>query len=125
MQSEKIVNKREKGKLGEGLAAEFLSAEGFKVLERGFLCRRGEVDIIASKNKELYFIEVKTRWSNAFGGPLEAVDLRKQKRFIMAVRFYMLKKRLADVNCHLSVIGVDMSGGEPEIEFIENAFEAN
>lgn len=120
MQSE---NKREKGRLGEGLATEFLEAKGFKILERGFLCRRGEIDIIASKNKELYFIEVKTRWSDAFGGPLEAVDFRKQKRFIMAVKFYMLKRRLAEVNCHLSVIGIDMADGEPRLEFIEDAFE--
>ena len=109
---------------GEMAAENYLIKQGFKILETGFRCRSGEIDIIASLNKDIYFIEVKTRWSLDFGSPLEAVDLRKQGQIIRVAEFYMIRPACAGYECcHLSVIGVDMTGDEAKIEFIADAFE--
>lgn len=116
------MNRREKGMLGEEIAKEHLVSLGFKILERGFHCRMGEIDIIAEKNSELYFIEVKTRWSDDFGGPLESVNYSKQRQVIKVAKFYLASKGMNDGGCHLSAIGVDMSGPEPEIDFLPDAF---
>lgn len=110
--------------MGEDVADKYLKNKGFVVIERGFRCKLGEIDIIASKKHEFYFIEVKTRWSDNYGNPLESITPAKQKQVIKTAKFYLAKKKLIDVGCHLSAIGVDMSGGEPVVEFIEDAFEA-
>ncbi len=110
------MNKTEKGRMGEEIAAGHIVDKGFKVLERGFRCQTGEIDMVAEKKGELYFIEVKTRWS---------VTPWKQKRLIKAARYYLAKNRCEDAVCHLSAIGVDMVGASPGIEFIEDAFEYN
>lgn len=115
----------EKGLAGEEIAINYLIKQGFRLLEHGFRCRNGEVDIIAEKDGELYFVEVKTRWSLTCGNPLEAVTYHKQRQVINAARFYLMKKKKNDAFCHLSAIGIDMSAGEPMIEFIKDAFEAN
>lgn len=117
------LNKQEKGKLGEDIAVMHLEKNGFKILERNFKAKNGEADIVAEKKRELYFVEVKTRWSVNYGDPLESVTYSKQRQVINAAKYYIAKKRAFDVNCHLSAIGVDMSGDMPAVEFIEDAFE--
>lgn len=117
------MNRYEKGKLGEDTAEEYLIKQGFRVLERCFKCKAGEIDIVAEKDGDYYFIEVKTRWSSDYGNPLESVTYAKQKQVIKAAKFYLAKKRLADAPCHLSAIGIDIAHGEADIEFIEDAFE--
>lgn len=61
------------GRLGESLATSFLQKKGYKIIQRNFSIRGGEVDIIAIKSNILVFIEVKTRISTQFGTPLEAI----------------------------------------------------
>ncbi len=117
------MDRHQKGQLGEDIAKEHLTKLGFKILEHGFRCKTGELDIIAEKNKEYYFVEVKTRWSNDYGDPLESITPAKQKQVIKAAKFYIAKKRLFNAGCHLSAIGVDMSGDAPKVEFIADAFE--
>lgn len=89
----KIVNPT--AKLGEDKACKFLQKSGFKIIERNFRKGYGEIDIIAidssnSKEKILVFIEVKTRKSNSFGSPLEAITPWKIKSLIKAAQFYKL-----------------------------------
>lgn len=116
------MNNRSKGIEGEEIAKKHLIDQGYSVLEHSFRCKAGEIDLIAKKGGEIYFIEVKTRWSENFGNPLEAITPFKQKRIIRAAKLYLAKNRV-DACCHLSAIGVDMSKGEPKVEFIEDAFE--
>lgn len=77
------------GKYGEDFAAGILEAEGCTILERNFRCRAGEIDIIAEKNGELYFVEVKTRRGLTVGRPAEAVTLQKQRRIRTAASLYL------------------------------------
>ena len=66
------MNKRAFGAKGENLAADYLKSAGYKIVKMNFRCRLGEIDIIASKSGELYFVEVKTRTSKSHGNPLES-----------------------------------------------------
>jgi len=118
-----LNNKREKGNKGEAVAEKYLIKQGFKVIDRKFFCKTGEIDIVAKKGEDIYFIEVKARWNKDCGDPLESITVNKQKKMISAVRFYLAKNRLFDINCHLSAVGIDMTADEPVVELIEDAFE--
>ena len=79
-----MATHNEVGKTGEALAATWLIQQGFTVLHRNWRFARTEVDIIASKEDILHFIEVKTRTGNVFGHPEEQVDRRKMENIISA-----------------------------------------
>jgi|SRR3989344_2563498 len=66
-------------RLGEKLAGEFLEKQGYKIIERNFRKGYGEIDIIALDKKTLVFVEIKTKTSNAFGTPFEAITPFKIK----------------------------------------------
>ena len=72
--------RHEIGKLGEELAVGYLQKQNYKIIERNFECRQGEIDIIALDKNELVFIEVKTRTSIKYGKPAEAVNQIKKKQ---------------------------------------------
>src|SRR5580698_3039074 len=75
-----MAAKDELGRRGETLAAGHLSALGYRILERNWRCSRGEIDIVAFKDGEVVFVEVKTRTSVAYGHPLEAITVAKLAR---------------------------------------------
>ena len=68
------------GRKGEKQACAYLKKQGYKILERGFKTPFGEVDIVAKREDVIVFTEVKTRLSDTFGAPCEAVDERKKFR---------------------------------------------
>lgn len=100
------------GKLGEDLAARYLEKHGYRILERNFKKRYGELDIIAlERNKEtaeLVFVEVKTRIGRNFGLPEEAVTPWKLREVVKTSQFYkMLHPELPD-NLRVDVIGIEL-----------------
>ena len=74
-----MYQRHELGQIGEELAALYLERNGYKIIERNFRYKKYEIDIIAKYNKELVFIEVKTRSNKIYGRPIEAVNNIKQK----------------------------------------------
>ena len=84
--------KHEIGKIGEDLASKYLEAAGYIIIERNFLARQGEIDIIAKDKKELVFIEVKTRTSDIYGKPVEAVNTQKEKDRLNTIKYYLYPK---------------------------------
>lgn len=72
--------RRNLGVYGEDLAARWYLERGFELLERNWRCPQGEIDIVAAKDDVLVFSEVKTRTSDTFGEPFEAVGPAKQRR---------------------------------------------
>ena len=84
---------------GENLAAQYLEANGWRILERNFRIRRAEIDLIAEREGMIVFVEVKTRLSNKFGRPAEAVDERKQRKIIMAAGVFMQRAEFAQCTC--------------------------
>ena len=111
-----------RGKEGEELAISYLNSLGYKILERNFKKRYGEIDIIALEKETLVFIEVKTRWSKRFGPPEEAVTPWKIKSIIRTAQYFkMLHPELPDA-MRIDVVAVDLSpgGGEKKIKLIKN-----
>ncbi|HEY3085972.1 MAG TPA: YraN family protein [Candidatus Dormibacteraeota bacterium] len=78
----------ELGRAGERAAAELLRERGYEVVGAGFLARRGEVDLVCRRGADLVVVEVKTRSSDAFGTPLEAVGSRKRRALRSAAAEY-------------------------------------
>ena len=85
-----MENKRRIGSEYEQRAEQYLMEKGYRILERNFRNRMGEIDIIASQKGVLVFCEVKYRTSSAFGSPLEAVDWRKQNQIRKVAQFYLM-----------------------------------
>lgn len=79
---------RELGNAGEKAAAELLRSLGYAIVGAGFLARRGELDLVCRRGDQLVVVEVKTRSSDAFGTPLEAVGPRKRRALMAAAAEY-------------------------------------
>ncbi|MFA7653679.1 MAG: YraN family protein [Candidatus Magasanikbacteria bacterium] len=84
------------GDWGEQQACEFLSRQGFKVIERNFFTTTGEIDIVAQKGGDLFFIEVKTRLDRELAND-SAVTKFKKHKFEKAVRAYCYKRHILEV----------------------------
>lgn len=111
------------GRRGEELAAQYLTAEGYTVLDRNWRCARGEIDLVARDGNDTVFVEVKTRSSTAFGHPFEAITEQKLLRL----------KRLANAWCDVhpyrrGTVRIDAiaviagAGSEPVIEHLRSVF---
>jgi len=85
--------KREKGDWGEDKACNNLLNRGYKIIDRNFSCKIGELDIVAVKDKCICFIEVKTRNSVEYGLPCEAVDAHKRRNIIYTSEYYMRQNK--------------------------------
>ncbi|HET6277236.1 MAG TPA: YraN family protein [Candidatus Polarisedimenticolia bacterium] len=111
------------GRRGEEIAARYLAGRGFRILERRFKTRSGEIDLVAEEAGTLAFIEVKTRSSSACGRPAEAVDRRKQARLARAAEVYLARTGRHDAVCRFDVVEVwDDPDGECRIDHIRDAF---
>lgn len=110
------------GRSGEDRAEKHLARLGYRVLERNYSTKQGELDLIALDRDTLVFVEVKTRSSGAFGAPEHAVDLRKQGRMVKAALGYLKQKRLHQMACRFDVVAIS-GPGEDQVELIRNAFE--
>ena len=114
------------GKLGEDLAVSYLENKGYRVLERNYSIRAGEVDIIALDSGVLVFVEVKARSGLGFGAPFEAVTYKKQQQIAKAALFYLSEHDLHNHEARFDVVSVMIHDLKtPKIDLIKNAFELN
>lgn len=97
---------REKGIEGESVAVDFLKANGYKILERNFTTKCGEIDIIARKKSSIVFVEVKTRTSDNFGTPSEAVDRRKLNKLTSVANQYIQKTKLKNFSFRFEIVSI-------------------
>ncbi|HET6242922.1 MAG: YraN family protein [Bacteroidetes bacterium] len=110
------------GKKGEEMALEYLLSKGFSIIEKNWIYKKFEIDIIAQQNKTLVVAEVKTRSGNYFGEPEAWVTRIKQKQLVKGAEAYVLQKKL-DLEVRFDIITVLFSiKGEPKIQHIEDAF---
>ena len=108
---------------GEKLACEELVRRGYAVLATRYRTRVGEIDIVARDGDTLVFVEVKTRTSEDFGIPAEAVTRRKQRRIVTMARWYLSEKGLHGTLCRFDVVTVLCRRGLlPVVEVLKNAF---
>ncbi len=117
------VEKTVTGKKGEDLATEFLRNRHCHILQRNYRKRFGEIDIVVQDGQDLVFVEVKTRRSQTFGTPFEAVTPRKQHQISKAALAYLTEYDCHEASVRFDVIAVHLSESSPRVELIKNAFE--
>lgn len=114
------------GNLGEEMATAFLQKKNYRILERNFRCKGGEVDIVARdpQDKSLVFVEVKARRDLSYGVPQLAVTPFKQRQISKAALTYLSKNSLHGHNARFDVIAILLADdGRHTVEHIVNAFE--
>ena len=116
-----MQNDRKVGADYESKAAAYLEAKGYRILERNFRNRMGEIDIIAmSPENVIAFVEVKFRKNENYGSPFEAMNERKQYQIFRVASFYLASKNIdPDFPLRFDVIGIVGNG---KIKHLENAF---
>ena len=106
--------RKEKGKRGEDLAVIALEREHYKIIERNYCIREGEIDIIAEKDDIIYFIEVRSKSNNDYGSAAESITKTKKQKITKTAEKY-----LADYNiknfCGFLLISVDLKKEKIEI----------
>ena len=120
------TQRAELGALGERLAAEHLERQGYRILERNFRCRMGEIDLIARRGSELVFAEVKLRKDASHGEAREFVTAAKQRKLLLTAEYYLSARPWAqDLQARFDVIEVYAAQGTEEsctVRQLENAF---
>ncbi|MFH1801141.1 MAG: YraN family protein [Candidatus Omnitrophota bacterium] len=112
------------GERGETAACVFLKDHGYKILEKNYKCKLGEIDVIARRQGRLAFIEIKTRTNAQFGTPQEAVDLRKQEKIFKVAQWYLKEKKILKFPIAFDVVAILWREGQPpEMRLIADAFE--
>lgn len=114
------MNKRKIGDEYEQLAVEYLERNGYRIIERNYRNRIGEIDIIAKEGKTICFVEVKYRNNSKCGYASEAVNVRKQQKIQMVANYYFMRNGYSEwTDCRFDVLAID--GGD--ITLYRNAFE--
>ncbi len=116
---------KQTGNYGEELAVKYLKNLGYKILERNYRIRGGEIDIVARDKDYIIFVEVKTRYSHEFGLPSESITFFKIKALLKTALFYIQEKKLGDIGYRIDLVTVDFSNNpqKPEIELIKDITE--
>jgi putative endonuclease len=123
--SKELSDHLQVGARGEKLACEFLRHNGYKILYRNFRARRGgEVDVICRDNDTLVFVEVKTRTSEDFGRPFEAVNLAKQRLISRGALAWLQLLDNPDILFRFDVVEIIVAEeAQPRIELLRDAFK--
>ena len=109
------------GQWGEGIAVRHLESNGYTILARNVHTAHGEIDIVASKETALIFVEVKTRSSHAFACLEDSVTRRKQTHMLSAAQDYLQAHPESSESWQFDVIAIEgRPGGKPEIIHFEN-----
>jgi putative endonuclease len=111
------------GKTGEEIAVRLLKNNGYRIITRNYRTKLGEIDIIAEDKDTLCFIEVKTRNSDRFGLPCEAVFSAKQKQIAKAALGYLKEHKLLERKARFDVVSILNCAEGPKIDLIKDAFE--
>jgi len=114
---------KEKGQEGERLAARFLKEQGFRILDRNYRNRIGEIDIVAEDRGVLVFVEVRTLEASAGHSPEETIQWKKQRSISRTAEAYIHYKRLEDRPARFDVVAVTLDGTRSTLRHIPDAFE--
>lgn len=114
------------GQQVEAQAQRWLAHRGLTPLEKNYRCKAGEIDLVMRDGEALVFVEVRYRRQNRFGGGLESVDLRKQRKLLLAARHYLAhRKQYDDCPCRFDVLAASPAAGpgdKLEWQWIRDAF---
>ncbi|MCF8243160.1 MAG: YraN family protein [Melioribacteraceae bacterium] len=120
-----MTDKKSIGKIGEDIAAKYLTEQGFDILERNYFYGHGEIDIVAMEGEDLVFVEVKTRRNREFGDPEYAITPAKQRQIRKIAEAYLYERDVEDTECRFDVIAIITPDGK-KLEYfnhLKHAFE--
>jgi len=106
----------------ERLAERRLTEAGYRILERNFRARPGELDFVAEEGGVLCFVEVKGRRGVGYGTPAEAVTAEKRRRIFRTAEAWLARERRADAPCRFDVVAILEGEGGPRVEILRDAF---
>ncbi|MGH7820082.1 MAG: YraN family protein [Candidatus Binatia bacterium] len=117
------MNRAERGRAAEELAADYFRGAGYAVLARNFRSPYGELDLVLERREIVVFVEVRSKGGTRFGTGLESVGPRKQRRLARLAASFLARHRLENRRARFDVVGVEWQDGRPRIDHVENAFE--
>jgi putative endonuclease len=109
------------GLLGERIAAKWLRARGWRVLEHRFRNGHRDLDLVVQRGSTVAFVEVKTRSDLSFGGPVSAVDFNKLQQMRRSALVWMARHGQSGLEYRIDVVGVWITGNSVKITHVENA----
>ena len=114
------------GLKGENVAAKWLHMHGWQIAERRFRNGHRDIDLVATKpegeGRAVAFVEVKTRLSTEFGGPVSAVNWKKQRELCRSAKVWMSRFQRPGDTFRFDVIGVILGPQNVRVQHVENAF---
>jgi putative endonuclease len=113
------------GQAGEERACRFLAERGYSIRARNFRCRTGEIDIVATHDGVVAFVEVKERGGDGHGRGFESVTRGKRLRIIQAARLYASRHGLTEARLRFDVISIDWRDGRAHVRHDEGAFDGS
>jgi putative endonuclease len=113
---------RSTGHAAEDAALAHLQAQGLRLRARNYTCRWGEIDLVMETNRQIVFIEVRYRATNAYGGARASIDARKRQRLVRSAADYLRRQRLGDRPARFDVVAVT---ADTQIDWIPAAFDAD
>lgn len=104
-----------------------MKKRGYKILKRNYVCKSGEIDIVAYDKGSISFVEVKARQSEDYGPPELAVTREKRKRIIRTALHYLATNHIEDIDYRFDVVSILFreDDNKPDIELLKNAFTAD
>lgn len=113
------------GKISEEQASSFLESQGYRILFRNYKAQGSEIDIIAREKDTICFVEVKSRYSDRFGSPQEAVTPAKQQKIARAALMFLQENKLQDKSCRFDVVAIIRQAGREKFSLFRDAFVLN
>jgi putative endonuclease len=104
------IDRQQRGRIGERIAVALLRQAGYTVLEQNVRCGRVELDIVAQEGTVLVFVEVKSRWSDSYGAPEEAITPAKRRNLLSAAGQYLRSRHLEDQEWRVDVLALRLRG---------------
>lgn len=119
-----MLKRKDTGYYGEEIARRVLEKQGYRLLEKNFTVRGGEIDLIMAKGAELVFVEVKTRRNDRFGSPLEAITHQKQKHMTFAANMFLEGRDPAqyDIRFFAAAVYLDSRDRIKKVEIYKDIF---
>ena len=109
------MSTRSVGQLAEQRAAKFLEDQfGYRILQRNYSCRLGEVDLVAEEAGVLVFIEVRSRTTSRYGEAIETISSAKRRKIALTARHFLVTRGLENKACRFDVVTIQ-DGGEPSL----------
>lgn len=111
------------GSLAERKACDYLQNQGLKLLKKNFRCRFGEIDLIMQEQKDIVFVEVRSRKKADFGNAKESITAIKRQKLIRTASFYLQEKQLTnEIGTRFDIISLQWEKSGWQLEWIRNAF---